>query len=163
MHVNCSLTLFFSPNLIHLFDAFKSARLPVRRTIHAHLSRYRMSELPTDDAELEKWLIDVWCQKDRRIAASKADLNTLGPSCDHMFPTLGALPSLLPFCVLLICSASAYLSILYVCRYDPVVLRAFVICPVVALFFAAMLVLATLRPSSKGLPKPKSNSNLKQH
>ncbi len=55
--------------------------------IHLHVKRYTMSELPTSDAELEKWLIQAFVKKQKLISDFR---NT------HKFPNPYQLPNEYP-------------------------------------------------------------------
>lgn len=50
----------------------------VSTVVHVHVKFYPMKDLPEAEEDLEKWLLERWYEKDKRIADFNKDISTLG-------------------------------------------------------------------------------------
>lgn len=61
-----------------------------KSVVHAHVKYYPMKDIPEGEEQLEKWLLDRWCEKDKLIASFKSDPKNLGTSTPDFFPVSGS-------------------------------------------------------------------------
>lgn len=148
----CDVTLMFEgpiPSAKHILFG----RCPT--IIHAHLGRYKISDMPTDDAGLESWLVQVWKEKDDRIERFENEgPQSLGAPC-----TTGAfansaekLPSIASLYLMIATGLAVCFLSLWFSYENKFVFRLLLGGPPIALLVAAIFLALAIRTSSKGLP-----------
>lgn len=117
--------------------------------VHAHMNYYPIKDLPQGEEQLEKWLLDRWYEKDRRVANFNADVSSLGSPNESKFVG-NQKPSVLPFYALVVCFYASAVVTIYAFSHIRNGLSILLFVSTSAVVLTALFVAINLRPSGKG-------------
>lgn len=123
--------------------------------VHTHTRYYPMKDIPECEEQLEKWLLERWYEKDKRLARFMKDIRTLGPPSSDHFPS-SKVPSVRPFYCLVATYALFSVGVIYrlsKVKYGLLILFG---SSFVAMALTAIFVVFNLKPSRKGSGRSRS-------
>ena len=125
-------------------------------TMHAYIRTYPVKDIPKEDEQVQKWLINRWVEKDEIIAKFKRDISSLGPSIDSMERK----PSYVKLYVLFILACLVDLIIIGIGISSYTAFKILITVSSVSVAVIAVFTAIVLKPSSKGSPKGHANRTI---
>lgn len=116
--------------------------------VHVHVKYYPMKDLPEREEDLEKWLLERWYEKDKRIADFKKDISSLGQPNEESLAPRFALAR--PFHALVAVYACAAAAVIFLFSKVPNGLYFLFTASSGAVALTALFTAMNIKPSRKG-------------
>lgn len=140
--VDCNISYEGNPpSLVDIFSGIS------KNTIYFHVRKFEIETIPHDPSRLKNWIVDRWLEKEDYFSQSQGKSELSQNSLTHE----NASTSYMPFYIMLLTSSLTMFFTYYVSFHIKNGIPILITSQLSILFISAIVMVSSLRPSSRGL------------